>query len=174
MKSTGNQFPANIPQIFPIPSFCGAPGCWPYLGYICGCGPGVVPTCICNAYLNGISNCNNGWLSVPNHPTIVFCGMCPPPSVIPGGVTPTVLIGSSLISTTAAGGQPQGMYNVPGCIYLGILNIAFSNRLMCANCAMRFPGVANPAPGVFPTGTEFGNPSVLCCHLTRAVRRVRI
>jgi len=168
MKSTGNQFTAGIPQTQVAPS-TGAPGCWPYLGYTSST---FGPSCPVSNNLNGISNCNNGW-----NPTNIcnnVPSMCVPPSLIPGGVPSATVDGPRLLSTTGAGGQPQGMYNTSGCIYLGLINIKFDTRFLCANCAMPYPGVANPAPGVFPTGTLFGQTNVVSCALTRAVRRVAI
>jgi hypothetical protein len=174
MKSTGNQFPANIPLAInaPVP---GSPGCWPYLGYVTWGGP--VPTIPApgSAMLNGLSNCNNGWNPI-NQPQ-AQTAMCPPQCLIPGlaPLSPLCVGTGVLSSTTQAGGQPQGIYNTaPSCIWLGYLNIRFDCRFNCANCAFPTPGARPAIPGVFPTGTPFNLYAVSSCQMTRAVRRVAI
>jgi hypothetical protein len=177
MKSTGNQFPANIPCVTnSTPPSSGAPGCWPYLGYATWGGPtGCIPAPGTTA-LNGLTNCNNGWN--PTNTAQAQTGMCPPPCLIPGGPLPNLPIcvaASTLASTTQAGGQPQGIYNTaPSCIWLGYLNIRFDGRFQCNNCTFPTPGARPAIPGVFPTGTPFGLGAVTNCQLTRAVRRVAI
>ena len=173
MKSTGNQFPANVPLAFAaVPPTAGAPGCWPYLGYVSWGGPVPNIPAPGTALLNGLSNCNNGWNPTGQSQSAVT--MCPPPCLIPGTPPSICVPAGVLMATTQAGGQPQGMYNTPTCIYLGYLTIRFDCRLQCNNCAMPSPGVPNPAPGVFPTGTLFSLTGAINCSFTRAVRRVAI
>jgi len=171
MKSTGNQFTAGIPLAFSPPTV-GSPGCWPYLGYATWGGPTACIPAPGAYYLNGLSNCNNGWN--PTSTCLNSLAMCVPSAFIPGGVSSSCVRSDWLQSATMAGGQPQGMYNVPSCIYTAFLYVNFSNRFLCANCAMPFSGVPNPAPGVFPTGTTFNVLATFSCGLTRAVRRVAI
>jgi len=177
MKSTGNQFTATLMCVRNAPVI-GSPGCWPYLGYVTYGGPTPCIPAPGSAYLQGLVNCNNGW-----NPTNLCNNslyMCVPPAFIPGGVSSATVRADWLQSTTGVGGQPQGMYNVgPTCIYLGYIATCQTNRFLCfnpssVNFTLPFPGVTNPAPGVWPTGTPYTQQPIISCMLTRAVRRVAI
>ena len=176
MKSTGNQMPAGIPQTQIAPN-AGAPGCYPYLGYTSSTSG---PSCTPSDYLNGISNCNNGWFPTTCPVAVaVQTAMCVPSAFIPGGNCSLAVQASQLGAQTQATGQPQGIYSAPlnpgGNTCGSNLRIFFDTRLQCANCAVPLPSGGPNIPGVFPTATSWGcDYGRACCGLTRAVRRVAI